>query len=89
MPDVREVQQARASATKLATLTGKAGQLIVNKDSYAVHVMDGATAGGIPMVGTKAQSLTDAQQEQALENLGVFDALASLITEYGGTVPTE
>lgn len=89
MSNVREVQQARASSTKLATLVGKAGQLIVNKDTYAVHVMDGTTAGGTAMIGTAAQTLTEAQQEQVLENLGVFDALASLITEYGGTVPTE
>lgn len=40
-------------------------------------------------VSLNAQTLTEAQQEQVLQNLGVFDALASLITEYGGTVPTE
>lgn len=41
------------------------------------------------VVHISAQTLTEAQQEQVLQNLGVFDALASLITEYGGTVPTE
>lgn len=34
-----------------------------------------------------AQTLNEAQQTQALENLGVIDALGDLITEYGGTVP--
>lgn len=40
-------------------------------------------------VSLNAQTLTEALQEQVLQNLGVFDALASLITEYGGTVPSE
>lgn len=35
-----------------------------------------------------AQTLTSVQQEQALDNLGVIDALEQLIVEYGGTVPT-
>lgn len=41
------------------------------------------------VVPTSEQTLTDAQQLQALENLGVIDALEELITENGGTVPTE
>ena len=102
--NVREVQQARASSTTLATLTGKAGQLIVNKTDWRVHVMDGTTAGGHP-VATKtevdskandsvvvkqtAQTLSETVQTQVLTNLGVIDALEDLITEYGGTVPTD
>lgn len=35
-----------------------------------------------------AQTLTEDQQTQALENMGVISALEELITEYGGTVPT-
>lgn len=101
MPDVREVQQARASATKLATLVGKAGQWIIEKVTWRPHIMDGVTAGGIPLalksdvdtlesnsVKTTAQTLSETQQTQALTNLGVIDALEDLITENGGTVPT-
>lgn len=101
MPDVREVQQARASATKLATLAGKAGQWIVEKVTWRPHIMDGVTAGGIPLalksdvdtlesnaVKTTTQTLNETQQTQALENLGVIDAISELITENGGTVPT-
>lgn len=35
-----------------------------------------------------AQTLTEDQQTQALENMGVISVLEELITEYGGTVPT-
>ena len=100
--NVREVQQARASSTTLATLTGKAGQLIVNKSDWRVHVMDGTTAGGRPVamktevdskandsvvVKQTAQTLSETVQTQVLTNLGVIAALEELITEYGGTVP--
>lgn len=100
--NVREVQQARASSTTLATLTGKAGQLIVSKTDWRVHVMDGTTAGGHPVamktevdskandsvvVKQTAQTLSETVQTQVLTNLGVIAALEELITEYGGTVP--
>lgn len=108
MPDqnvspVRAVQQARASVS-LPTLTGKAGQLIVNKTDWRIHVMDGTTAGGRPVamktevdskandsvvVKQTAQTLSETVQTQVLTNLGVIDALEELITEYGGTVPTD
>lgn len=103
MPDVREVQQARASATKLATLVGKAGQWIIEKVTWRPHIMDGTTAGGHPLafksevdlkaddsvvVKQTAQTLGESVQTQVLTNLGVIDALEDLITEYGGTVPT-
>lgn len=103
MPDVREVQQARASSTKLATLVGKAGQWIIEKVTWRPYVMDGTTAGGHPLafksevdlkaddsvvVKQTAQTLGESVQTQVLTNLGVIDALEDLITEYGGTVPT-
>lgn len=103
MPEVREVQQARASATKLATLVGKAGQWIIEKVTWRPHIMDGVTAGGHPLafksevdlkaddsvvVKQTAQTLGESVQTQVLTNLGVIDALEDLITEYGGTVPT-
>lgn len=103
MPDVREVQQARASTSKLATLVGKAGQWIIEKVTWRPHVMDGTTAGGHPLafksevdlkaddsvvVKQTAQTLGESVQTQVLTNLGVIDALEDLITEYGGTVPT-
>lgn len=103
MSEVREVQQARASASKLATLVGKAGQWIIEKATWRPHIMDGTTAGGRPLafksevdakaddsvvVKTTAQTLSSTVQEQVLENLGVNDAFEQVITEYGGTVPT-
>lgn len=103
MPDVREVQQARASTSKLATLVGKAGQWIIEKVTWRPHIMDGTTAGGHPLafksevdlkaddsvvVKQTAQTLGESVQTQVLTNLGVIDALEDLITEYGGTVPT-
>ena len=103
MPEVREVQQARASATKLATLVGKAGQWIIEKVTWRPHIMDGTTAGGHPLafksevdlkaddsvvVKQTAQTLGESVQTQVLTNLGVIDALEDLITENGGTVPT-
>ena len=101
MPEVREVQQARASATKLATLVGKAGQWIIEKTTWRPHIMDGVTTGGHPVamksdvdtldgqvVKTAAQTLDEPKQTQALTNLGVIQALTELIQENGGTVPT-
>ena len=111
MPDtsnVREVQQARAS-TSLPTLTGKPGQLVIDKITWRPHVMDGTTQSGHPVamksetddlqsdvttldgqvVKTVSQTLDSTKQEQALTNLGVTAALQELITEYGGTVPTD
>ena len=99
--NVREVQQARAS-TSLPTLTGKAGQLVIDKTTWRAHVMDGTTAGGHPVamktevdskandsvvVKQTAQTLSETVQTQVLTNLGVIAALQELITEYGGTVP--
>ena len=103
MPDVREVQQARASAAKLATLVGKAGQWIIEKVTWRPHIMDGTTAGGHPLafksevdlkaddsvvVKQTAQTLGEPVQTQVLTNIGLIDALKELITENGGTVPT-
>lgn len=98
MPDVREVQQARASATKLATLVGKAGQWIIEKATWRPHIMDGVTAGGKPLafksevdtldanaVKTTEQTLDETKQTQALTNLGVITAIEELTAEYTGT----
>lgn len=100
MPDVREVQQARASATKLATLVGKAGQWIIEKTTWRPHIMDGTTAGGKALafkseVDTKAddnnvikqssQTLTETVQTTVLTNLGVIPAIEELTAEYTGT----
>jgi hypothetical protein len=41
------------------------------------------------VVTTGEQTLTEAVQNVVLTKLGVFSALESLITEYGGTVPTD
>lgn len=40
------------------------------------------------VVTTKQQTFTEAVINQVLTNLGVYTALSTLITEYGGTVPT-
>lgn len=93
MPDVREVQQARASATKLATLVGKAGQWIIEKVTWRPHIMDGVTAGGKALAFesellTKVSSLSQELIDHVLTVLGIYQALEELITENGGTVPT-
>lgn len=90
---VREVQQARASSSKLATLVGKAGQWIIEKVIWRPHVMDGTTAGGHPLAFqsellTEGPTLQQTEINNALTSLGVYAALEELITEYGGTVPT-
>ena len=36
-----------------------------------------------------AQSFTDAQKLQGQKNLGLIEAIDSLITSYGGTVPSD
>lgn len=41
------------------------------------------------VVPTSEQTLTDAQQLQALKNLGVIQAITELIQDNGGTVPTD
>ena len=92
--NVREVQQARASSTKLATLVGKAGQWIIEKTIWRPHIMDGATAGGKALAFesellTKVTSLSQDLIDHVLEVLGIYDALEEQITENGGTVPTE
>ena len=40
------------------------------------------------VVTTSQQTLSESVQEIVLTKLGVFSALETLITEYGGTVPT-
>lgn len=41
------------------------------------------------VVTTSQQTLSESVQEIVLTKLGVFSALETLITEYGGTVPSE
>ena len=90
-----------SSAEKLATYVGFAGEIIIEKGTYRPHVMDGTNAGGVPLalksdvdtlesnsVKTTAQTLTEDQQTQSLKNQGVIQAITELITENGGTVPT-
>ena len=36
-----------------------------------------------------SQSFTDAQKSQAVTNIGLIEAIDSLITSYGGTVPSD
>ena len=45
----KRVAQAGGTSNQLASYTGIAKQLVVNTDTFRVHVMDGATAGGIPL----------------------------------------
>ena len=100
MPDVREVQQARASTAKLATLVGKAGQWIIEKGTFRPHIMDGVTAGGKTLafksegdtkggdtnvIKQSSQTLTETVQTTVLTNLGVITAIEELTAEYTGT----
>lgn len=41
------------------------------------------------VVTTSQQTLSESVQEIVLTKLGIFSALETLITEYGGTVPTD
>ena len=95
------VQQLQSTSANLADYAGAAGQIVYNSETKKIHIMDGVTAGGIPLalksdvdtlesnaVKTTTQTLNETQQTQALENLGVIDAISELITENGGTVPT-
>lgn len=92
--NVKERSQAGAEPTLLATLVGKVRQIIVNTTTFRPHIMDGTTAGGHPLAFQKellseGPTLTETAQNKALTALGVYSALETLITEYGGTVPTE
>ena len=94
MPDVREVQQARASTSKIATLVGKAGQWIIEKTTWRPHIMDGVTAGGKALAFesellTKVTSLSQELIDHVLTVLGIYQALNELITENGGTPPAD
>lgn len=57
-------------------------------DTDALSTSVGQKANDADVVKVVAQTLTDEQKEQALENQGVLQAIRELITEYGGTVPT-
>lgn len=82
MSEVREVQQARASASKLATLVGKAGQWIIEKASWRPHIMDGTTAGGYPLA---FKFEVDAKVSDSELNADI----AAVITALGGTPPQQ
>ena len=82
-----------SSAEKLATYVGFAGEIIIEKVTYRPHIMDGVTAGGKALAFesellTKVSSLSQELIDHVLEVLGIYDALEELITENGGTVPT-
>lgn len=95
------VQQLQSTSANLADYAGAAGQIVYNSETKKIHIMDGVTAGGIPLalksdvdtlesnsVKTTEQTLTEDQQTQSLKNQGVIQAITELITENGGTVPT-
>lgn len=66
------------------------GHEILPAKSIDVGVIkvNGKTGEVVVLGVNEAQSLTEAQQEQALSNLGLFSALETLITEAGGTIPS-
>ena len=84
----------RASATKLASYIGYACEIIIEKGTFRPHIMDGVNAGGKTLAFesellTKVTSLSQDLIDHVLEVLGIYDALEELITENGGTVPTD
>ena len=98
------VQQLQSTSANLADYAGAAGQIVYNSETKKIHIMDGTTASGHPLafksevdlkaddsvvVKQTAQTLGESVQTQVLTNLGVIDALKELITENGGTVPTD
>ena len=83
-----------SSAEKLATYVGFAGEIIIEKVTFRPHIMDGVNAGGHTLAFesellTKVTSLSQDLIDHVLEVLGIYDALEELITENGGTVPTD
>ena len=47
-------QQMRGSTEQLNNYAGERGQLVVNTDTYSLHVMDGITPGGHPVTSNSA-----------------------------------
>ena len=83
----------------LVPATGKQGDLIADETGVLYQII-GVTDGTATISDTGsvltgfvsyaiAQTLTEEQQTQSLENQGVIQALTELIQENGGTVPTD
>lgn len=83
-----------AKATAFASTVIAAGSVYWHEAQKRIRIGDGTTAGGLGVAMTsellsEGPTLAEAAQEKALTALGVFSALEILITEYGGTVPTD
>lgn len=93
MFEVLERGQAGAPDSLWKTMVGKLRQIIVNTSTFRPAIHDGQKAGGYPLAFqsellTEGPTLQQTAIDKALTSLGVYDALETLITEYGGTVPT-
>jgi hypothetical protein len=55
-----QIQYLRGSNVQLNAFTGAQAEIVVNTTDYTLRVMDGATQGGFPVVGTtQVQTLTN------------------------------
>lgn len=73
-------QQVGVSTEKLASYTGSDRLIVINKETRRIHVMDGATAGGIPMA--RLSDVVDDAGELQYNQYGcetVKDALDKLL----------
>lgn len=77
---------AKKSETKAASSASAAA-------SSASAAASSATSAASTLANTirvdTSQSFTDAQKSQAVTNIGLIEAIDSLITSYGGTVPSD
>ena len=94
MSEVLERGQAGAPDSLWKTIVGKVRQIIVNTSTFRPAIHDGKKAGGYPLAFesellTKVSSLSQDLIDHVLTVLGIYQALEELITENGGTVPTD
>ena len=55
-----QIQYLRGSNVQLNAFTGAQAEIVVNVSDYTLRVMDGATPGGFPVVGTsQVQTLSN------------------------------
>lgn len=82
-----------ATAAQFLTTIIASGSVYWHEVQKRIFVGDGTTQGGVAAAMqrellSEGPTLTEAAKNKALTALGVYAALETLITEYGGTVPT-
>ena len=84
---------AKKSETKAASSASAAASSASAASDSASAAASSATSAASTLANTirvdTSQSFTDAQKLQAVTNIGLIEAIDSLITSYGGTVPSD